>query len=527
MVGKGGSVVREIGTRARPEIEHLLGHPVFLDLHVKVRPQLATRRGDARAPRASEPGAPPPAVRPRQHALAHERPARRRGAARDARGAVRRVASRGRDRTGRPRRADLAAYRAAGARARGPRRGTARWRPRCLVPVLRRALPGAALRRRHARLARRAGRRDPARAAGRSRPPPRPPHRQPGADGPRPPRAARPLAFLPGRRRCLRLRGRVARGADPPRASPRRRLAGRRDVEVGDTRRDVDSAHEASIDSIRVDASGLAGAARQLLARAGAGSPRATLRPWRRRPRSRPASSFRSSRGCRGSGRSTRSRSRSAPRRSPSGAIKREAKLFALELAVRMTDLTTLEGAGHARQGRRARLEGDSPRSRGCERSLGGRALRLPEPRAHRGRAARGQRREGGVGRDRVPLRPVADSRSKVDEVRWVVRARRRRGRHGDRPRRVPVGALREGLRRDRPREGGLRRRAPEGDPRDRRARHLRQRAARVAARDRRGRRLHQDLDGQAAAGRDAARDARDARGDPRRLRGDRAARSA
>lgn len=40
-------------------------------------------------------------------------------------------------------------------------------------------------------------------------------------------------------------------------------------VEVGDTRRDVDSAHEAGIDSIRVDASGLAGAARQLLARAG------------------------------------------------------------------------------------------------------------------------------------------------------------------------------------------------------------------------------------------------------------------
>ena len=38
MVGKGGSMVREIGTRARPEIELLLGHPVFLDLQVKVRP---------------------------------------------------------------------------------------------------------------------------------------------------------------------------------------------------------------------------------------------------------------------------------------------------------------------------------------------------------------------------------------------------------------------------------------------------------------------------------------------------------
>jgi GTPase len=39
VVGKGGSVVKEIGTRARPEIEHLLGHPVFLELQVKVKPK--------------------------------------------------------------------------------------------------------------------------------------------------------------------------------------------------------------------------------------------------------------------------------------------------------------------------------------------------------------------------------------------------------------------------------------------------------------------------------------------------------
>jgi len=39
VVGKGGAIVREIGTRARPEIEALLGHPVFLDLKVKVRPR--------------------------------------------------------------------------------------------------------------------------------------------------------------------------------------------------------------------------------------------------------------------------------------------------------------------------------------------------------------------------------------------------------------------------------------------------------------------------------------------------------
>jgi GTPase len=39
VVGRGGSVVKEIGTRARPEIELLLSHPVFLELHVKVRPR--------------------------------------------------------------------------------------------------------------------------------------------------------------------------------------------------------------------------------------------------------------------------------------------------------------------------------------------------------------------------------------------------------------------------------------------------------------------------------------------------------
>jgi GTPase len=39
LVGKGGAMVREIGTRARPEIEALLGHSVFLDLQVKVRPK--------------------------------------------------------------------------------------------------------------------------------------------------------------------------------------------------------------------------------------------------------------------------------------------------------------------------------------------------------------------------------------------------------------------------------------------------------------------------------------------------------
>jgi GTP-binding protein Era len=39
LVGKGGAMVRDIGTRARPEVEHLLGRSIFLELQVKVRPK--------------------------------------------------------------------------------------------------------------------------------------------------------------------------------------------------------------------------------------------------------------------------------------------------------------------------------------------------------------------------------------------------------------------------------------------------------------------------------------------------------
>jgi GTP-binding protein Era len=39
LVGRSGSMVKEIGTRARPEIEHLLGRRIFLELQVKVRPR--------------------------------------------------------------------------------------------------------------------------------------------------------------------------------------------------------------------------------------------------------------------------------------------------------------------------------------------------------------------------------------------------------------------------------------------------------------------------------------------------------
>ena len=39
VIGRAGSVVREIGTRARPEIEALLGRRIYLELRVKTRPK--------------------------------------------------------------------------------------------------------------------------------------------------------------------------------------------------------------------------------------------------------------------------------------------------------------------------------------------------------------------------------------------------------------------------------------------------------------------------------------------------------
>jgi GTP-binding protein Era len=39
VVGRGGSVIKQIGTRARPELELLLGGQIFLELQVKTRPK--------------------------------------------------------------------------------------------------------------------------------------------------------------------------------------------------------------------------------------------------------------------------------------------------------------------------------------------------------------------------------------------------------------------------------------------------------------------------------------------------------
>ena len=157
-----------------------------------------------------------------------------------------------------------------------------------------------------------------------------------------------------------------------------------------------------------------------------------------------------------------------------------------------------------------------TPTSRRSRRSASTRTSSRP-------RVARVRRdeRQGRLGRDRVPVGPVA---ARVEARRGALgrRARRRRGGHGDRPRRVPLRPLREGLRRDRPGQGGVRRRAPEGDPRGRRSSaRTTTCAARRCSRWPPGADFIKTSTGKLPRRGDAAGDARHARGDPRRPRGD------
>ena len=190
-------------------------------------------------------------------------------------------------------------------------------------------------------------------------------------------------------------------------------------------------------------------------------------------------------------------RSRSAPPRSRSARSRRTSKLWALELAVRMMDLTTLEGADTPGKVAALCVEGARARPVRPHGAARRRRLRLPEPRA--ARASSGSRARASRSPPSRPAFPsgqspldvkLADARAAVelgaDEIDMVIdRGAFLSGRYAKVYDEIVAG------------EGGVRRRAPEGDPRDRRARHLRQRPPRVAARDRGRRRLHQDLDRQ------------------------------
>jgi GTP-binding protein Era len=53
VIGRGGRMIKEVGSDAREELERLLGIKIFLELHVKVHPRW---RDDVRVLREMEPG---------------------------------------------------------------------------------------------------------------------------------------------------------------------------------------------------------------------------------------------------------------------------------------------------------------------------------------------------------------------------------------------------------------------------------------------------------------------------------------
>ena len=131
--------------------------------------------------------------------------------------------------------------------------------------------------------------------------------------------------------------------------------------------------------------------------------------------------------------------------------IKKDAKLWALDLAIRCCDLTTLEGADTP--GKVAALCSKAIRPDPTDPSIPSVAAVCVYPNL----VPTAVERLRGTG---VKVASVATAfpsgqsaaRRQAARRRGRGRARRRRGRHGDRPRRVPVRPLRQGLRRDRAR---------------------------------------------------------------------------
>ena len=138
-------------------------------------------------------------------------------------------------------------------------------------------------------------------------------------------------------------------------------------------------------------------------------------------------------------------------------------------------------GKGHAGQDPGDVRQGDASAAGRPDDPVRRGGVRLPGARRRgEGCPARldGQGRQRG---DRLPVRPDVP-RHQGRRGPCGGRGRRRRGRHGHRPGRVPVGRLPDRLRGDRRGQGGGRRGAPQGHPGDRRARDVRQRPAGVAS---------------------------------------------
>ena len=183
---------------------------------------------------------------------------------------------------------------------------------------------------------------------------------------------------------------------------------------------------------------------------------------------------------------STRSAPRPAPPSLGTRSIKTTAKAWALDLAIWMVDLTTLEGADTPGKVRAlsAKARRPDPTDPTCPPVAAAVCVypdMVPTPR----RAVARQRREGRRGRHGLPRGraalavKLADTRDAVaagaDEIDMVI----------DRGAFL-AGRYRQVYERDRRGQAGLRRgerppRPPQGDPRDRRARDVRQRPPRVA----------------------------------------------
>ena len=196
-------------------------------------------------------------------------------------------------------------------------------------------------------------------------------------------------------------------------------------------------------------------------------------------------------------------------------SIKKASKVWALDLAIRMMDLTTLEGKDTPGKIRALCAKGMRPQP--GDASIPHVAAICVYPtfvaEAKEALGASGVKVASVAtafpsGQSFLDIK-LAETRAAVaagaDEIDMVI----------DRGAFL-AGRLRDGVRGDRRDPRGVRRGAPQGHPRDRRARDVRQRAPGVGAGDGRRGGLHQDLDRQDHAGRDAARDPGHARGDPR-----------
>ena len=122
-------------------------------------------------------------------------------------------------------------------------------------------------------------------------------------------------------------------------------------------------------------------------------------------------------------------------------SIKRESKIYALELAIRMMDLTTLEGADTPGKVRAMCAKAQTPDPGDPSVPPVAAVCIYPSLVGVARRALRGSTVKVAVGRHRVSLRAGAAR----GEARGRSRRRRRgrgRDRHGDRPRGVPLGRL-------------------------------------------------------------------------------------